>query len=170
MAELRHSASMGNRASAGSSPVKRDDPSAPFVSAGGADGGGRDRDRDRDKDPHRAPFASSVLHLPPPIRSLLALEDPRVSTSTAYRILVAFLAFLVLAGLLSLPSLWSRLVSPSSSTSLLPCLICLVVLDLGSLSRLVSSSSSVFICLVILADVFKLLSDDNEVILILQLQ
>ncbi|CAL9055796.1 protein PECTIC ARABINOGALACTAN SYNTHESIS-RELATED [Musa acuminata AAA Group] len=112
MAELRHSASMGNRASAGSSPVKRDDPSAPFVSASGVDGGGRDRDRDRDKDPHRAPFASSVLHLPPPIRSLLALEDPRVSTSTAYRILVAFLAFLVLAGFLSLPSLWSRLNAP----------------------------------------------------------
>ncbi|WOK96866.1 hypothetical protein Cni_G05574 [Canna indica] len=114
MAELRHSASMGSRASSAVSPAKRDDPSAPFISAASVDGGGRDWDRDRDKDPHRVPFGSSLLHLhlPSPIRSLLALEDPRVSTSSSYRILVAFLAFLVVAVLFFVPSLWSRLNAP----------------------------------------------------------
>ncbi|XP_042407447.1 protein PECTIC ARABINOGALACTAN SYNTHESIS-RELATED-like [Zingiber officinale] len=112
MAELRHSASMSSRASAGASPAKVEEASHSFVSAAATDLSGRDQDRDHDKDPHRHFFASALLNLPAPIRSLFALEDPRVSTSYSYRILVGFLAFLVLVGLLSLPSFWSRLNAP----------------------------------------------------------
>ncbi|KAG6496732.1 hypothetical protein ZIOFF_044602 [Zingiber officinale] len=112
MAELRHSASMSSRASAGASPAKVEEASHSFVSAAATDLGGRDQDRDHDKDPHRHFFASALLNLPAPFRSLFALEDPRVSTSYSYRILVGFLAFLVLVGLLSLPSFWSRLNAP----------------------------------------------------------
>lgn len=122
MAELRHSASMSNRASAGASPAKVEDASHSFISAAATDVGGRDQDRDHDKDPHRPSFVSALLNLPVPIRSLLALEDPRASTSYSYRILVGFLAFLVLVGLLSLPSFWSRLVRSSSLALLLDAL------------------------------------------------
>ncbi|KAG1359052.1 protein PECTIC ARABINOGALACTAN SYNTHESIS-RELATED [Cocos nucifera] len=112
MAELRHSASMGARAV--SSPSHRDDPTHPFAAALDAGDGGAaparssSRGRDRDKDPHHhRAFASAVLHLPPPLRSLLSLEDPRL----AYRIL-AVIAFLLVAGILSVSSLWSRLNAP----------------------------------------------------------
>lgn len=121
MAELRHSASMSNRASAAASPAKVEDASH-SISAAATDVGGRDQDRDHDKDPHRPSFASALLNLPVPIRSLFALEDPRASTSYSYRILVGFLAFLVLVGLLSLPSFWSRLVRSSSLALLLDAL------------------------------------------------
>ncbi|XP_073010195.1 protein PECTIC ARABINOGALACTAN SYNTHESIS-RELATED isoform X1 [Typha latifolia] len=118
MAELRHSASIGSRgASAASSPVKRDDAATPFISSTAGGGRDRDRDADRDKEPHRSssPFSPSavLLHLHPPFRSLLSLEDPRSpSSSISYRILLVFLAFLLFAGLLSLPSLWTRLNAP----------------------------------------------------------
>uniref|UniRef100_J3MH07 O-fucosyltransferase family protein n=1 Tax=Oryza brachyantha TaxID=4533 RepID=J3MH07_ORYBR len=73
-----------------------------------------------------APRSSSspLLHhhhqrhrLPSPVRSLLALEDPRSpSASASYRILVAVVACLLVAALVSAlvsaPSVWSRLNSP----------------------------------------------------------
>jgi hypothetical protein len=48
------------------------------------------------------------------VRALLAFEDPRSPSAPAsYRILIAVLACLALVALVSAPSLWSRLVSPS---------------------------------------------------------
>ncbi|OAY71254.1 Uncharacterized protein ACMD2_10269, partial [Ananas comosus] len=116
------------------SPVKRDAAaSTPFLSAsplgsaaaaaddddGGGGGGGRDRDRDRDRDKlphhyhHRFFSPHFLLHLPPPLRSLLSLEDPRSpSAPHSYRILLAILALLLFAGVLALPSLWSHLNAP----------------------------------------------------------
>jgi hypothetical protein len=111
MAELRHATAAATRASG--SPSKRDaetaSASAPLVAS--PRGGGKD-----------GPRASLPLHqrwsLPPPVRSLLAFEDPRsLAASAAYRILVAAVACLALAALLlSAPSVWSRLVS-----YLIPC-------------------------------------------------
>jgi hypothetical protein len=121
MAELRHATAAATRASG--SPSKRDaetaSASAPLVAS--PRGGGKD-----------GPRASLPLHqrwsLPPPVRSLLAFEDPRsLAASVSYRILVATVACLALAALLSVPSVWSRLVS-----YLIPCnrviSICLALL------------------------------------------
>ncbi|KAJ3699027.1 hypothetical protein LUZ61_002732 [Rhynchospora tenuis] len=110
MAELRHSGERG-RGAPGSSPLKREDAAAasPFVSSSVATS---DRDLDRDKDPHRATSAF-LLSLPPPLRSLLSLEDPRSpSASFSYRILIAFLSFTFFVLLLSLPSVWKHLNGP----------------------------------------------------------
>ncbi|OEL22131.1 Uncharacterized protein BAE44_0016849 [Dichanthelium oligosanthes] len=104
MAELRHATA--TRAS--SSPSKRDDEAAsassPLVASprvGGVKDGLRSHQR---------------WSLPSPVRSLLALEDPRSpAASASYRILVAAIACFVLAALFSAPSIWSRLVSKRDS-------------------------------------------------------
>jgi hypothetical protein len=105
MAELRHATAAATRAPG--SPSKRDaeaaSASSPFVAS--PRGGGKD-----------GPRAPLPLHqrcsLPPTVRSLLSLEDPRSPASSAsYRILVAAFACLALAAFLSAPSVWSRLVS-----------------------------------------------------------
>ncbi|KAL6873822.1 hypothetical protein ACP4OV_013904 [Aristida adscensionis] len=111
MAELRHATSASAAASrASGSPSKRDaessSASSPFVASPRGGGGG--------KDGARAPLP---LHqrwaLPPPLRSLLALEDPRSpAASASYRILLAALACVALAAIFAAPSLWSRLNAP----------------------------------------------------------
>jgi hypothetical protein len=103
MAELRH-ATAATRAGATSSPSKRDaeaaSASSPLVSPPRVDGG---KDGLR---PHPR------WSLPPPVRSLLALEDPRSPTASAsYRILVAAIACFAFTALFSAPSVWTRLVS-----------------------------------------------------------
>jgi hypothetical protein len=107
MAELRHATAAAAAATrATSSPSKRDaeaaSASSPLVASprvGG--GGGKDGLR-----PHQR------WSLPPPVRSLLALEDPRSpAASASYRILVAAIACFALAALFSAPSVWARLVS-----------------------------------------------------------
>jgi hypothetical protein len=129
MAELRHSTAAAAASRASNSPAKRDSDasasSSPFASTSAARG--RDDDDDDDgKDAHRSsPLLPQHHHhkqlLPSPLRSLLALEDPRPATaSLSYRILLAILALLLLAALFSVPSLWSRFVSspppPPSNT------------------------------------------------------
>ncbi|KAJ4792624.1 O-fucosyltransferase family protein [Rhynchospora pubera] len=112
MAELRHSGERG-RGAPGSSPLKREDAAAatPFVSSSVATSD-RDLDRDKDPHPHRATSAF-LLSLPPPLRSLLSLEDPRSpSASFSYRILIAFLSFTFFLLLLSIPSIWKHLNGP----------------------------------------------------------
>jgi hypothetical protein len=121
MAELRHSTAAA-AARASNSPAKRDSDasaaSSPFASTSAARG--RDDDDDDGKDAHRSfPLLPQHHHhhhkqlLPSPLRSLLALEDPRPPTaSLSYRILLAVLALLLFAALFSAPSLWSRFVSP----------------------------------------------------------
>ncbi|VAI44075.1 unnamed protein product [Triticum turgidum subsp. durum] len=112
MAELRHSTAAA-AARASNSPAKRDSDassaSSPFASTSAA----RGRDDDG-KDAHRSsPLLPHHHHhkqlLPSPLRSLLALDEPRPPTaSLSYRILLAVLALLLLAALFSAPSLWSR--------------------------------------------------------------
>ncbi|KAM0885764.1 hypothetical protein ACQ4PT_030123 [Festuca glaucescens] len=119
MAELRHSTAAA-AARASNSPVKRDSAasaaSSPFASTSAARG--RDDDDDDGKDAHRSsPLLPQHHHhkqlLPSPLRSLLALENPRAPTaSLSYRILLAVLALLLFAALFSAPSLWSRFNAP----------------------------------------------------------
>ncbi|XP_047075898.1 protein PECTIC ARABINOGALACTAN SYNTHESIS-RELATED-like [Lolium rigidum] len=120
MAELRHSTAAA-AARASNSPAKRDSDasaaSSPFASTSAARG--RDDDDDDGKDAHRSsPLLPQHHHhhkqlLPSPLRSLLALEDPRPPTaSLSYRILLAVLALLLFAALFSAPSLWSRFNAP----------------------------------------------------------
>lgn len=88
--------------------------SSPFLSSPRGDRGDNGKD--------------DALHLPPPlhqrypitapVRTLLALEDPRSPSAPAsYRILLAVLACAALVALVSAPSVWSRLVSPRSCRS-----------------------------------------------------
>lgn len=105
MAELRHSASMGSRAS--SSPAKRDAAAIPLTFDRHRDHPSGDYDdddprRDRDRDPLR--------FLPPSLRSLIHLDDARALASSHSRILAVLGLILCVAALVSLPSLWSRLV------------------------------------------------------------
>ncbi|CAO2037235.1 unnamed protein product [Urochloa humidicola] len=123
MAELRHSTA----ARASNSPAKRDSDasasSSPFLgspSARGSRGGGGGGDEGDGKDAHRSsPLLPPHHHqkrvhmLASPFRSLLALEDPRSpAASSSYRILLALLALLLVAGIFSAPFLWSRLNTP----------------------------------------------------------
>ncbi|KAL6629859.1 hypothetical protein ACP70R_029624 [Stipagrostis hirtigluma subsp. patula] len=125
MAELRHSTA----ARASNSPAKRDSDassaSSPFLAspssrgrAGGGGGGGGDDDG---KDAHRSSpllphHHHKQLHVPSPVRSLLAFEDPRSpAASRSYRISLALLALLVVAALFSAPSTWSRLTKETPS-------------------------------------------------------
>jgi len=105
MAELRHATAAAAATRATSSPSKHDaeaaSASSPLVASPRVSGGGKDGLR---------------LHqrwsLPPPVRSILALEDPRSpAASASYRILVAAIACFALAALFSAPSVWARLVS-----------------------------------------------------------
>ncbi|KAK3156048.1 hypothetical protein QOZ80_2AG0102120 [Eleusine coracana subsp. coracana] len=116
MAELRHSTA----ARASSSPAKRDSDassaSSPFLASPSSRGRGADNEDDgkdaRRSSPLLAPHHKH-LRLPSPLRSLLALEDPRsAAASSSYRILLALLALLLAAGLFAVPSLWSRLNTP----------------------------------------------------------
>lgn len=108
MAELRHAtAALAAATRATSSPSKRDaeaaSASSPLVASPRVSGGGGGKDGVR---PHQR------WSLPPPVRSLLALEDPRSpAASASYRILVAAMACFALAALFSAPSVWARLVS-----------------------------------------------------------
>ncbi|GJM90252.1 hypothetical protein PR202_ga06514 [Eleusine coracana subsp. coracana] len=122
MAELRHSTA----ARASSSPAKRDSDassaSSPFLASPSSRGRGADNEDDgkdaRRSSPLLAPHHKH-LRLPSPLRSLLALEDPRsAAASSSYRILLALLALLLAAGLFAVPSLWSRLVSSLCPSSL----------------------------------------------------
>jgi hypothetical protein len=102
MAELRHATAAAAATRATGSPSKRDAEAAssPLVASPRV-GGGRDGLRPHQRWP-----------LPPPVRALLACEDPRSPTASAsYRILVAAIACFALAALFSAPSLWARLVS-----------------------------------------------------------
>jgi hypothetical protein len=120
MAELRHSTVAAAAARSSNSPAKRDSDasaaSSPFASTSSARGRGGGDDDDG-KDAHRSspllPHHHKRLGLPSPLRSLLALEDPRSpSASSSYRILFALLAFLLLAATFSATSVWSRLNAP----------------------------------------------------------
>ncbi|XP_048542052.1 protein PECTIC ARABINOGALACTAN SYNTHESIS-RELATED-like [Triticum urartu] len=116
MAELRHGtvAAAAARASSGS-PAKRDaeaasaSASSPFLSSprsGGGDGG-------KDGALRPPPPLHQRYSLPAAVRALLALEDPRSPSAPAsYRILLAVLACVALAALVSAPSVWSRLNAP----------------------------------------------------------
>ncbi|KAL6888484.1 hypothetical protein ACP4OV_009510 [Aristida adscensionis] len=119
MAELRHSTA----ARASSSPAKRDSDASPASSpllgspsargrsggvGGGDDGDGKDAHRSSPLLPHH--HLHKHVHVPSPVRSLLALEDPRSpAAARSYRILLALLALLLVAALFAAPSLWSRL-------------------------------------------------------------
>ncbi|CAM0909546.1 unnamed protein product [Alopecurus aequalis] len=105
MAELRHATVAAAAARASSSPAKRDaeaaSASSPFLPS------------PRDGAPRSSPPFHQRCPLPAPVRALLALEDPRSpSSSASYRILLAVLACLALAALVSAPSVWSRLNAP----------------------------------------------------------
>ncbi|AQK81334.1 auxin-independent growth promoter-like protein [Zea mays] len=103
MAELRHATAAAAATRATGSPSKRDAEAAssPLVASPRV-GGGRDGLRPHQRWP-----------LPPPVRALLACEDPRSPTASAsYRILVAAIACFALAALFSAPSLWARLNAP----------------------------------------------------------
>ena len=107
MAELRHATAAAAATRATSSPSKHDaeaaSASSPLVASPRVGGGAGGKDGLR---PHQR------WSLPPPVRSLLALEDPRSPTASAsYRILVAAIACFALAALFSAPSVWARLVS-----------------------------------------------------------
>uniref|UniRef100_A0A0E0CFX0 O-fucosyltransferase family protein n=1 Tax=Oryza meridionalis TaxID=40149 RepID=A0A0E0CFX0_9ORYZ len=126
MAELRHSTVAAAAARSSNSPAKRDSDasaaSSPFASTSSARGrcGGGGDDDDDGKDAHRSspllPHHHKRLGLPSPLRSLLALEDPRSpSASSSYRILLALLAFLLLAAAFSATSVWSRLTKEAPS-------------------------------------------------------
>ncbi|KAM0822817.1 hypothetical protein ACQ4PT_071272 [Festuca glaucescens] len=115
MAELRHATVAAAATRASSSPAKRDaeaatSASSPFLpSLRGGDGG-------KDGAPRSSPPLHQRCPLPAPVRALLALEDPRSpSASTSYRILLAVLACLALAALVSAPSLWLHLVNGRGS-------------------------------------------------------
>ncbi|KAI4970524.1 hypothetical protein ZWY2020_001438 [Hordeum vulgare] len=112
MAELRHATAA---ARASGSPAKRDaeaaSASSPFLSSprgGGGDGG-------KDGALRPPPPLHQRYPIPAPVRALLALEDPRsLSAPASYRILLAVLACVALAALVSAPSVWSGLVCPRS--------------------------------------------------------
>ncbi|XP_006648331.2 protein PECTIC ARABINOGALACTAN SYNTHESIS-RELATED-like [Oryza brachyantha] len=123
MAELRHSTAAAVAARSSNSPAKRDSDasaaSSPFASTSARGRGGDDGDDG--KDAHRSsPLLPHHHHhhkrptLPSPLRSLLALEDPRSPSvsSSSYRISLAILAFLLLAAIFSATSVWSRLNAP----------------------------------------------------------
>ncbi|KAM0842710.1 hypothetical protein ACQ4PT_058193 [Festuca glaucescens] len=110
MAELRHATvAAAAAARSSSSPSKRDlevstSASSPFIPSP-LGGGGKDGAL-RSSRPLDQRFP-----LPAPVRALLAFEDPRSpSAPVSYRILIAVLACLALAALVSAPSLWSHLI------------------------------------------------------------
>lgn len=120
MAELRHSASMGNRSNAVASPVKRDatDDSKPFFSSSSAADGPADDDSDdgerrrpsaRARD-HKDLFFHRSSSFLSSIRSLL--DDPRGFWISHSRILLASAGFLIFLWIVFLPSVWSRWSSP----------------------------------------------------------
>ncbi|KAF8015606.1 hypothetical protein BT93_H1199 [Corymbia citriodora subsp. variegata] len=111
MAELRHSSSLGSRAS--SSPMKRDDDSSPLVpdsrapldddDGGGVGGGGRHSSRDRDR-----PLWSHLHSLWP---QHFFSDDPRVPPHGS-RIPIFLLLVVALVGLISIFSIVHRLNTP----------------------------------------------------------
>lgn len=105
MAELRHSSSLGSRASS-SSPMKRDDDSSPLVPDSrpfddDGDGGRHSSSRDRDR-----PLWSQLHSLWPPHFS----DDPRVAPRGS-RIAIFLLLVVALVGLISIFSIVRHLVS-----------------------------------------------------------
>lgn len=116
MAELRHATAAAAATRASSSPAKRDAESSasssPFVASSSSPRGGGGGDGKDGAPRSSAPLHHQKYHFPSPLRSLLALEDPRSPTASAsYRILVAVVACLFVAALVSAPSVWSRIVS-----------------------------------------------------------
>lgn len=110
MAELRHSSSLGSRAS--SSPMKRDGDSSPLIPDNHHhhhhqldDDDHDDRDRHSSKDRDR-PFLSHHFHSLCPFFN----DDSRVSPHTS-RISLFFIFFLVLVALISIFSIVNKWVS-----------------------------------------------------------
>lgn len=104
MVELRHSSSLGNRAT--SSPMKRDEDSSPLVpDRQSDDDDDRDRDRHsiRDRPYSRLSFQSLCPYFG---------DDARVSPYNS-RISLLFIFLLVTAGLIAIFSIVKRLVSSS---------------------------------------------------------
>ncbi|KAF5195079.1 O-fucosyltransferase, partial [Thalictrum thalictroides] len=106
MAELRHSSSIGSRAS--SSPMKRDEDTTPFIipedqpnDDDDDDDDNRHSSRDRDR-----PFWHNFYNF--------FSDDTRVSLhhSNNNKISLALLSLLLLAGFISLPLIWNRLNAP----------------------------------------------------------
>uniref|UniRef100_A0A0E0Q1U9 Uncharacterized protein n=1 Tax=Oryza rufipogon TaxID=4529 RepID=A0A0E0Q1U9_ORYRU len=117
MAELRHATAAAAATRASSSPAKRDAESSasssPLVASSSSPRGGGGGDGKDGAPRSSAPLHHQKYHLPSPLRSLLALEDPRSPTASAsYRILVAVVACLFVAALVSAPSVWSRINAP----------------------------------------------------------
>lgn len=110
MAELRHSSSLGSRAT--SSPMKRDGESSPLVadSRPDDDDDGRHSARDRDRGLWNHLHTLYTLHF---------ADDHRVSPHYS-RISVFLLVALALAVLISVFSIVSRLVSGNHDSTLLP--------------------------------------------------
>ncbi|XP_056171069.1 protein PECTIC ARABINOGALACTAN SYNTHESIS-RELATED isoform X1 [Syzygium oleosum] len=105
MAELRHSSSLGSRAS--SSPMKRDDDSSPLVPDSRPfddDGGGGRHSSSRDRD---RPLWSQLHSLWPPHFS----DDPRVAPHGS-RIAIFLLLVVALVGLISIFSIVRHLNAP----------------------------------------------------------
>ncbi|XP_043725380.1 protein PECTIC ARABINOGALACTAN SYNTHESIS-RELATED [Telopea speciosissima] len=101
MAELRHSSSIGSRPS--SSPMKRDEDTAPLVTDNQSDNDHHERHSFRDRD---RPFWVNLQALLPYFG-----EETRVSPHIS-RISLALLSLVLLAGLASIPSIWNRLNAP----------------------------------------------------------
>ncbi|XP_010248690.1 PREDICTED: uncharacterized protein At1g04910 [Nelumbo nucifera] len=102
MVELRHSSSMGTRAS--SSPMKREEDTTPLVLKNQADDDEDDHDRhSRDRD---RPFCLGLQSLFPYFS-----DETRVSLQHS-KISLAVLPLILIAGLISIPSIWNRLNAP----------------------------------------------------------
>ncbi|KAF8408330.1 hypothetical protein HHK36_007479 [Tetracentron sinense] len=102
MAELRHSSSIGSRAS--SSPMKRDEDASPLIPENQADD-----DDDHDRHPSRDRERPFWLYFQS--QSPYFSDETRVSPKHS-RISLALLFFILIAGLISIPSIWNRLNAP----------------------------------------------------------
>ncbi|OVA20828.1 GDP-fucose protein O-fucosyltransferase [Macleaya cordata] len=100
MAELRHSSSIGSRAS--SSPLKREEDTVPLIPEDHPD----DRHSSRDHRDNRPFWWHHFQSLCP-----YFTDETRVSPYHS-KILLFFLSLFLLAGLISIPSIWNRLNAP----------------------------------------------------------
>ncbi|KAL5724925.1 hypothetical protein ACHQM5_008127 [Ranunculus cassubicifolius] len=99
MAELRHSSSIGTRAS--SSPKKRDEETSPLMIPEEQPDDEDDRHSSRDRD---RPFWHQFYYL--------LFDETRVSAQHHSKISLALLCLCVLAGFISIPLIWNRLNAP----------------------------------------------------------
>ncbi|KAF6157502.1 hypothetical protein GIB67_004440 [Kingdonia uniflora] len=103
MAELRHSSSIGSRAS--SSPLKRDEDTSPLIIP--EDDRYSSRDRDRSSSSSSFFFSQHFSNLFPYVN-----DETRVSTQQHSKILLALLSLTLIVGFVSFPSIWNRLNAP----------------------------------------------------------